>query len=340
METEKKKMSKGTKVLLIIACVILIIALLMVATVVILDKLGQNSLTDDGSDIDVSDKAEVLENGTVRYNGKLYRYNDQITTILFMGVDEWDKPQNSVTYGKAEQADVNVMAVLDPVNSKLTLISVSRDTMCDIQVLDDAGNYLGTDFTQLALSYSYGDGKEKSCELTSQAVSGIFHGIKIPAYGSISINGILDLLDLVGGVTITPTESFGPFTQGQPINIQGKLAEEYVRLREHTTEGNNQRMQHHNQVILALVNKALSMAREDLFSIPELYQGVSRNVTTNVGVSKMVYLAKIAIGLNLDSQIYKVQGESVLGEGNHAEFMVDEDALMEMIINVFYVPAE
>ena len=50
---KKKKMSKGTKALLIIVCVIVAIALLLVGTVLILSAVGRSALTDDGSGINI-----------------------------------------------------------------------------------------------------------------------------------------------------------------------------------------------------------------------------------------------------------------------------------------------
>ncbi len=337
---EKKKTSKGTRVLLIIACVIVGIAVLMAGTVFVLMKIGENALTDDGSGIDVSDNADVLENGTIRYNGKLYRYNDQITTILLMGIDDKEKEEFDGIYGRNNQSDVNLLVILDPVNEKMSLLAVSRDAMCEIKLLDEAGNYIGPAEAQLAVAYSYGDGVERSCELTVDAVSGILHGIGIPAYGSIYMDGISDLVDLVGGVEITATKTFGPFVEGQKVTLKGNLTERYLRHRDHTVEGNNERMQRQNQVILALVHKALSSAKEDPFSIPELYRGVSNNVTTNIGVADMVYLAKTAVSLDFSDEILKVPGESVLGEGSHAEYYIDEDALFDMIIELFYLPVK
>ncbi|MDO4815010.1 MAG: LCP family protein [Bacillota bacterium] len=337
---EKKKMSKGTKTLLIIACVILAVAVLMAGTVLVLMKIGQNALTDDGSNVDLSNKADVLENGMIRYNGKLYRYNDEVTTILLMGIDERAKTEFDGVYGDGNQSDVNVLLVMDPVNEKMTLLAISRDAMCELKVLDEEGNYLGPTTGQLALSYCYGDGAERSCELTCDAVSGILRGISVPAYGSIYMNGIADLVDLVGGVEITASKTFGSFVEGQKVTLKGDLTEKYIRPREHTTEGNNERMERQHQVLLALVNKALSSAKNDPFSIPELYRGVNENVTTNIDVSMMAYLAKTAVGLDFDNTIHNVEGESVLGEKNYAEFNIDEDALFDTIVELYYLPVE
>ena len=43
----KKRMSRGTRVLVIIVCVLLAIALLLVGTVLVLSAIGRNALTDD-----------------------------------------------------------------------------------------------------------------------------------------------------------------------------------------------------------------------------------------------------------------------------------------------------
>ena len=242
-QPQKKRMSRGTLVLVIIVCVLLAIALILVATVLILSAVGRNALTnDDGVNI-ARDDVEALGSGTVRYNGQLYRYNTDIVTILLMGVDEEVKQDTGGVYGNANQSDANILAVLDMRNQELTLVSISRDAMCTLDVLDSTGAHVGTATAQLALAYSYGDGAERSCELTSAAVSRLFYDLPIPAYGSIYMQGIRQLVDSVGGVTVTPDASFSGFTAGQPVTLTGQRTENYIRYRADSTEGNNQRMQ-------------------------------------------------------------------------------------------------
>ena len=339
VKKEKKKMSKGTKTLLIIACVIVGLAILLAATVFIMMKIGEGHLTDDGSNVQITG-SEMLENGTIRYKGRLYRYNDKVTTILLMGIDGVEKGTFDGKYGNENQSDVNVLAIFDDYNKKLSLVQISRDAMCEIEVLDEAGNYLGPANTQLALAYSYGDGEDFSCELSSHAVSNILHGINVPAYASIYMDGIYDLVDIIGGVEVTPYKSFGKFTEGQSITLKGSLTEQYIRPRAHTIEGNNERMQRQNQVLLGMVHEGLRSAKNDPMNIPNIYMGVKDNVTTNLSPTMMVYLAKLAINLNFDGKIQTVPGESTLGEDNHAEFNIDEDALTQMIVDLYYIPVD
>lgn len=218
-------------------------------------------------------------------------------------------------------------------NGKLTLISISRDSMCEIEVLDSEGNSQGTAKAQLALSYSYGDGAERSCELTTDAVSRLFYDLSIPAYGSIYMDGIAELVDVVGGVTITGDD-------GQQKTLNGEQARRYIQYRAHTVEGNNERMDRQSKVLKALVYKALASAKEDPKSIVDLYSAVKDNVTTNLNASKMVYLAQQATKLRFDGEIMKAPGESKLGAQNHAEYIIDEDALFKMILDIFYIPVE
>lgn len=339
-KAKKKKMSKGTKVLLIIVCVLVGLALLLAATVFVLNAVGRSSLTGDDT-MKLPDNSassfETLGSGTIRRNGKLYRYNDEITCILLMGIDSYDKQEGSYT---PHQSDVNVLAVIDPKNEKLTLLSVSRDTLCQLDVLDENGNLTGTAEAQLALAYNYGDSDDKSCELTTTAVSRIFYGLNIPAYASIYMNGISDLVDIVGGVTVTPSDNFNGFAAGKQVKLKGNLTERYIRFRDYSVDGNNKRMQRQNQVLMALVYKALSVAKSDPTSVLDIYSSVQDNVTTNINTAMMVYLARQAVNLQYDGQILTVPGHSEMGEQDHAVFVIDEEAFLDQIIEIFYNPVE
>ena len=290
----KKRMSRGTRVLVIIVCVLLAIALLLVGTVLVLSAIGRNALTDDDGMNISRDDVESLGSGTVRYNDRLYRYNTDIVTILLMGVDEQVKQDANGIYGNANQSDANILAVLDLRNKEMTLISVSR----------------------------------------------LFYDLPIPVYGSIYMQGIRQLVDSVGGVTVTPDTSIPGFAAGQPVTLTGKLTENYIRYRADSTEGNNQRMQRQKQVVLALVHKMLAQVKEDPASILALYNNIRRNTTTNINTAMMVYLAQQASGMHFSDDIVNVPGTSVMGEQRHAEYQVDSDALLELILSIFYEPVE
>lgn len=340
-EKPKKKISKGTKVLIIIAGVLVGLALLMALTLLALNFFGGRSLRSDidGLNLD-STAAQSSDEGTIRYKGKLYRYNKDIITIMLMGVDNHEKQMVSGRYGNANQTDANVLAVLDTKNEKICLISVSRDAICEIDILDSDGIHVGTADAQLALAYSYGDGGDVSCKLTSDAVSRLFYDLPVNAYGSIYLNGVSRLVDVLGGVTVTPTSSFGGFKAGTPVTLKGGLTEDYLRYRTDSLEGNNERMERHKQVIIAMAHAVIEKIKNDPTSILSLYGEVMNNVTTDINTARMVYLAGQAAKMDFDSNIRSVEGESVMGKESHAEYIVDKDALLELIINTFYEPVK
>lgn len=339
--TAKKKMSKGTRVLLIIVCVIVGIAVALGAAVLILNAIGKNQLTGGGTGMTAIDDAELLDEGRVRYKGQLYQYKKDITTILLMGVDGREKNASDGEFTEANQADVDVLLVLDPTTKQITMISLSRDAMCQIDIADENGEITGVARAQLALAYAYGDGAEFSCELTKNAVSRVFYSLPISAYASIYMNGIADLVDEVGGVTVTAIGTFDDFTDGQTVTLDRNNTETYVRHRDHSSaEGNNQRMERQKQVLLGMAKRMLSMVRQSPSSVLTVYNAVQRNVTTDLNTASMVYLASTAAGMELNNDVMKVQGESVLGSEDHAEFNVDETALYELILSVFYEPIE
>ena len=334
------RMSKGTRILWNIVIVIVAIALLLGAAVFVLDHFGRSKLTDTGESMTVIEDAELDNSGRVRYKGKLYEYKKDVTSILLMGVDSRSKEASEGEFGGSNQSDMNVLAVLDPETRQITLINISRDSMVEMEVLDAQGNSSGTAKAQLALAYSYGDGGDVSCRLTRDAVSGLFYDLPIHAYASIYLNGIADLVGEIGGVTVNALDTFGEFRQGVDAQLTSYNTESYIRYRDHTVDGNNQRMERQKQVLMAMAKTMLSRVREKPISALTIYNAVQRNVTTDLSTGSILYLARTAAGMSMNESVLKVQGESVLGDGSHAEFHVDETALYELILSVFYKPVE
>ena len=124
------------------------------------------------------------------------------------------------------------------------------------------------------------------------------------------------------------------------MTLTGKLTENYIRYRADSTEGNNQRMQRQKQVVLALVHKMLAQVKEDPASVLAIYNNIRRNTTTNINTAMMVYLAQQASGMHFSGDIVNVPGTSVMGAQRHAEYQVDQDALLRMILNIFYEPVD
>ncbi|MDP4120382.1 MAG: LCP family protein, partial [Bacillota bacterium] len=271
----KKKMGKLKKFFIIFSSTILGLLLIAGITMFILVSSGKNSLLKDNV---VSEKITTPTNAVVNgdditYNGHTYRRNNNITTILFMGVDKRSLSDFSGIVGEGGQADCDFFVAVDTNTGKTTVFSISRDTMVDNNVYDTNGNFLRTKNEQIGLAYSRGDGKQGSCLNMATSVSRLFYGMPVNSYASLDLDGISVLNDEIGGVTVTvlgseKTLPKAEFKSGETITLHGSAAEDYVRSRSiYMVDANNYRMQRQEQYLTNYVQKVLSESKHNL-SLP------------------------------------------------------------------------
>lgn len=282
---------------------------------------------------------------TIRYKGKSYRYKESMCNLLVIGVDGDEKPVRGEVLEEAVQSDVILLMAMDTKSGELTLINISRDTMCEIEVTDSEGRS-GVARAQLALSYAYGDGLEQSCQLTRQAVSKLFYGLQIHGYGAYYMGGIAELNDAVGGVTVTiPTEEDFPFSHvpagynmapGATVTLTGEQANMFLRWRLEDETGHTLRMARQKQYLNAFISQAGSKLMENPTYALSLYNAVMDYVVTDLSLDRISYLATQALKLRYSGDILSLQGENVLGDGMHMEFSPDPEALTELLLDVFY----
>lgn len=337
----KKKMKMWKKVLLSVGCVLIGMIVVIVGTVALLYQNGSGELITDDYNISAPDNVEVQNNGEfVVYNGVTYKYNKNITSILLMGIDERDLGGEKVI-GQAGQSDANILLSIDTSTGKMTMINISRDTMTEITQYSAGGAYIGMDTMQLCLAYSFGDGKELSCDNQVNAVKRIFYNIPINSYFSFDLDGIMAINDSIGGVDVVSPDTIGDFKQGETYHLEGALTEAFVRKRQHDTpDANNYRMARQQVYIQAFISKVLSQTKADISTPINLFNAARDYSCTNLNASKVCYLAATALtngGMSYDA--LSIPGESKLN-GNYAEFYVDETKFYEMFLSVFYQPVE
>lgn len=180
---------------------------------------------------------EVVDEGTIRYGGKLYRYNSDITTFLLLGIDSQQPENTDGTCNVDAFSDVIMLAAVDFRNRQISLLTLSRDTMCEFQRLNPDGSERDWATGQLALTFSYGDGALKSCEITKNAVSQALSDLPIQSCSALYLDGLRRLTDAVGGVTVTVLEDlsygYASMQPGAEVTLDGAMAERYIRARTH-----------------------------------------------------------------------------------------------------------
>lgn len=345
-EQNRKKLTKGKKILLIILCCFLSVVLLISTTLASLYFYGKKLSTSKDVVITPTDNilADIDDDNIVTYNGKKYKYNEDITTVLCVGVDN-AKLQNGDTYvtGKAGQADAIYLIAIDTATGKTRVIGIPRDSMTDIDLYSSAGKFIGSEKKQICLSYAYGDGKDGSAQNTAKAVSRLLYGMPVNSYFVIDDDSMAPLQNAVGDITVIPNETIEKqeveFNKGEPFVITGKNAYKYLKARNETsTNASLLRLERQIDYLKKYSAKAISKTKNDLSFPVKLYNKVVNNVTTDINVSKVTFLASCILkekeNVNLD--FVQIKGEQIKGEGSYAEFYPDETALFEMVLDIFY----
>lgn len=288
--------------------------------------------------------AQKEKTADVVWNGKGYNYNDHLSNFLFMGVDNREKEETSLGQANAGQADAVYLASWDRVEDTVTLISIPRDTMTEIQIYGPGGTDLGTNLNHISLSYAYGDGSHESCRLTKDAVSNLFYGLPIQGYCSINLDGLPLLTESVGTLTVTvPNDSLEKvdpeFTKGAEVTLTPENTEMFVRYRDITvSQSAISRMERQQEFIRAFGDAAVQKFATDPGFITDLYVSLDPYMVTNMGTDQLVdIMQSVSAGGTRDE--WTVPGEGVEGE-NYDEYYVDDEALYAKIIETFYVEAE
>ena len=101
---------------------------------------------------------EAEDSNTVTWQGKTYKYNQNLSNYLLLGVDKRTPAETRVGKADAGQADALFLLSLNRKTKEMTLITIPRDTMTDVESFDLEGKSLGKSKDHISLSYGYGDG--------------------------------------------------------------------------------------------------------------------------------------------------------------------------------------
>ena len=202
------------------------------------------------------------ENKKVDLNGDAF-------SILFLGIDTGDM-------GRMEQgrSDTIMVMTVNPETENSTLVSIPRDTYTEI---------IGRG-TQDKINHAYAFGGP------SMALNSVQNLLDIPIdyFVSVNMQGIQQIVDAVGGVTITPTMTFSQsgysFVEGQPVTMDGAQALAYSRMR--SLDGDYARQGRQREVVLSTISKVASF--NSILNYQSVLTTMEDNVVTNLTFNEMV----------------------------------------------------
>mgnify|MGYP003298217660 CR=1 FL=1 len=147
--------------------------------------------------------------------------------VLISGID---------TYGKISsisRSDVNIIAVVNPVQAKILLISIPRDYYVPIM---SGGSSIGRGEGQMdKLTHTGLFGPQ----CTMNTLEELFD-IPIHYFVRVNFTSVVDIVDAIGGVTVQSDYAFGEFVVG-PNECDGKKALSFARERYAFIDGDRQR---------------------------------------------------------------------------------------------------
>ena len=301
----RKKMSRGKKIALgVIAAVLVAVvgggsafALWMNS---VNDQLNRGTKTDE----ELSALQDVLAPA------------QSFTEPFYIMLIGSDRRADDETMGA--RSDTNVVVRVDPTKNQITMVSIPRDTMIEID---------GYGTNKFNAAYNYG-GAAATIREANQLL-----GIEISHYAEVNFEELVALVDAVGGVDIEVDQRIDDPKAGDVVieeglqHLDGEAALTFARTRQYV-DGDFTRTEHQRKLISAIVDKVLSLPVTEL---PGVIQSAARCVTTDLSVSDIIALAEQFKGEGAMT-IYSAMVPSTTGFVDEVSYVfTDKTALAEMM---------
>ncbi|MEG0477171.1 MAG: LCP family protein [Raoultibacter sp.] len=295
-QRQQQKRKKRTRIVLVAAAVLLAVVLGSVGVAFAYYNGISNNLHEGLSDDlkDVLVKSEITK---------------EPFYMVLMGTDKSNEREASGDFGESYRSDSLMLARIDPVSKKVTLVSLHRDTLID----------MGKNGKQkLNAAYSIG-GPAYTVETVSKLA-----GVPISHYAEINFNGFKDIVDALGGIEVDVPMEIDDADAGGHVSagmqtLNGDQALILCRARHAYDEygdGDVYRAANQRLVIGAIAKKILSA---DLATMANTVSAFSQYMTTDLEVTDVVALAQALRGLDTSKDIYSAMepttSEYIEGDG-------------------------
>lgn len=354
----KKKRQKRKRALMVTAACIVLLIGCAVGGFQIVRAVGRNRLLAEaqtvqpimyesfGDEVTQEEQQErQWQEGWIKYQDGIYEYNDDIMTFLIMGIDKRGDVKEVAEGTSGGQADALFLVAADARSKTVKVIGINRNTMADIDFYNETGAYVTTSKAQIAIQHGFGNGMEESCEYQKEAVQKLFYNLPIHGYAAVNMSAIATVNDAVGGVDVKVLEDLTSvdksLVEGQDVHLTGESAFWYVKYRDTDRFGSaDMRLERQKQYLKALAGAVIGAAKKDITVVTDLYQAVMPQMVTDISLDEVAYLAPELVNYRFgEDSFYTLDGETVMGE-KFEEFYPDEDALCEMILEIFYEKVE
>lgn len=287
-----------------------------------------------------SEAVEKWQEGIIEYKGHNYLYNSNLKVILLMGIDN-DGPAKAVeNMDQGGQSDAMFLLIADEEKQQLSVFSIHRNSMTDIDMYDSEGKFVATLPAQICLQHAYGDGRKLSCSRSVDAVSKMFYNLPIYGYVALNMGGVPAVNDSVGGVELKVLQNLKypdkgvNLRKGEVVRLNGQEAYCYLRGRDiHEYDSATKRLRREEQYIVSFMKQLKESSGASSGKAEDVYNAISDYLVTNLNFTDVV---DTLMGYDFEEdRMYTVPGETTMGE-TYEEYNIDQEAFYDLLIKVFY----
>ena len=292
----------------------------------------------------------------VTVDGKTYWKNPNVISILMLGVD-WDG--TTVKDETGARSDMIMLCTVDMENSNISFLSIPRDTRTTVHKVDtETGKILDkTYLTKINHAYALGNlaSQNAAVENTMLATEDLIEldgklNIPIDYYVSIDLEHLSDLADALGGVEVTLDQDYPDLGgKGDTLDLKGNNVRLYLQNRKQMADGEMDRQRHQQTFMMAIAKKIKDMGAVQ--AATKLYPQIAGNVIqTNLNIDQVVAMAGVLDKMtsidDISMETFEEKDGSWIKEPDPVVknppkldyFIVDEEELMGMMLEKYYIP--
>lgn len=228
----------------------------------------------------------------------------QPLAFLLLGVDERKNDQG--------RSDTIVVVTVNPNKQSMIMFNIPRDTRTEIigRGTEDKINH----------AYAFGN--------VPMAIDTVEHFLDIPIdyYIKVNMEAFKEIVDALGGVTVTNAFAFSSskfhFPEG-PIRLNGDEALAYTRMRKQDPKGDLGRNIRQQQVIKAIIKEGASI--QSVTKLGDILNSLENNVKTNLTFDEMKRIQKHYRSALGNTETFEIKGSGKRINGIYYYIVPEEE---------------
>lgn len=303
MEKSRSKLKKKRSWLKIIGVILLVVVLAIGSYVFYLYQSTKKLVNEDmHNPVDVIDTALTKK--------KLNK--TEPINVLLLGID--------AEGNQAGRSDAIMVMQLDPTTDDMTIVSIPRDTRTEIvgRGTEDKINH--------AFAFGYQEcGVPCGANMAIASVENLLD-IEIDYYVSMNMNGLVELVNELGTITVDNEIAWSDGKYDFPVGIvelDGEKTKAFVRMRKKDPSGDFGRTKRQRQVIEGIIQKGASVS--SLTNLTGMMEVFGNNMSTNMDFEDMKTMFSDYRNTRRNVSEYMMTGEGKMIDGIYYLIVSDEE---------------